>query len=283
MFDDGRREIVARTGWADLGLVPWLAAARRLPAEDAVVLDRLPIAATGKHVKMVVPLLSRIANFDDFDPLRHEAAVDFAFIPPGTALPGDADLVIVPGTKATLADLAFLRAQGWDIDIAAHVRRGGRVLGICGGYQMLGMKVSDVDGVEGPPAEAAGLGLLDVRTVLTQQKRLAAIKGRLAGGALFEGYEIHVGETSGRDAQRAWISDMGGRPLGAASADHRIRGTYVHGLFDKTTARKALMAELSAASEGVDHDRLVDEALDEIAGALERTLDIAALQRLAGL
>jgi adenosylcobyric acid synthase len=283
LFDDGRREIVARTGWADLGLVPWLAAARRLPAEDAVVLDRLPAAATGKHVKVVVPLLPRIANFDDFDPLRRQATIDFAFIPPGTALPGDADLVIVPGTKATLADLAFLRAQGWDIDIAAHARRGGRVLGICGGYQMLGMKVSDVDGVEGPPAEAAGLGLLDVNTVLTRQKRLTATEGRLAGGAPFEGYEIHAGETSGRDAQRAWICDTGGRTLGAASADHRIRGTYVHGLFDKTAARMALMAELGAASEGTDQDRFVDAALDEIADALERALDIAALQRLAGL
>jgi adenosylcobyric acid synthase len=283
LFDDGRREIAARTGWPDLGLVPWLAAARRLPAEDAVVLNRSPARDTAGGVKIVVPLFARIANFDDFDPLQREPAIDFSFIPPGTALPGDADLVILPGTKATLADLAFLRAQGWDIDIAAHVRRGGRVLGICGGYQMLGKKVCDPSGVEGPTGEAEGLGLLDVVTVLTRQKTLAATKGGLAGGVSFEGYEIHVGETSGPDAERAWISDVEGRSLGAASPDQRIRGTYVHGLFNKAAARGSLLAELGAAADTADQDQVVDAALDEIAAALEQALDMAALLRIAGL
>ena len=283
LFDNGRHEIVARTGWADLGLVPWLAAARRLPAEDAVLLDRMPKNEIGKSVKIVAPLFPRIANFDDFDPLRCEERVDFAFIPPGTALPGDADLVILPGTKATVADLAFLRKQGWDVDIAGHVRRGGRVLGICGGYQMLGKRVSDPDGIEGPPTQAAGLGLLDVETVLTRQKTLRAVSGQLPEGALFEGYEIHVGETSGPDTERGWIATLDGRSLGAASSDQRIRGTYVHGLFGKASARRALLAELGAASDGVDQDRVVDSTLDEIADALEHCLDIAALQRIAGL
>src|SRR5204862_2274684 len=118
------------------------------------------------QVRVAVPLLSRIANFDEFDALRAEEAVDFTFVPPGQPLPGDADLIILPGTKATIADLGFLRAQGWDIDLAAHVRRGGRVLGICGGYQMLGRSIADTEGIEGAPETVAGLGYLPVTTIL---------------------------------------------------------------------------------------------------------------------
>jgi adenosylcobyric acid synthase len=278
LFDDGRAEIVRRTGWADLGMAPWLAAARALPAEDAMVLDR--VTGEGRRVRIVVPLLSRIANFDDFDPLQAEPAVDFAFIPPGTPLPGDADLVILPGTKATLADLAFLLAQGWDIDLAAHVRRGGRVLGVCGGYQMLGRRISDPDGVEGAPGEAAGLGLLDVETVLTGEKTLRAVAGRL-GEAAFEGYEMHVGRTSGEAAPLLAFDDGGAD--GALSADGRVAGCYVHGLFNRPEARAAILAQFGAASSGVDQRQAVDTALDDLAAALEQAFDIEALERIAGL
>jgi adenosylcobyric acid synthase len=282
LFQDGRGEIVRRTGWPDCGMIPWLAAARRLPAEDAVVLDRA-VAGQVRRVKIVVPTLSRIANFDDFDPLRAEPEVEFGFIPPGTPLPGDADLVILPGTKATLADLAFLRAQGWDVDIAAHVRRGGRVLGVCGGYQMLGRKVSDPSGVEGPPGEAEGLGLLDVATVLTGDKVLRPASGRLTTGARFEGYEIHVGRTDGAATARpVLILDQGG-PDGAVSADGRVMGCYVHGLFGLGEARAALLAPLGAASDGIDETARVDAALDEIAAVLEGCVDIARLAAIAGL
>src|SRR5262245_36487532 len=150
LFEPGYAEIERRKGWRDLGIVPWLAAARRLPAEDAVVLERAGDSRDGAVV-IAVPMLSRIANFDDFDPLRHEPGVRLVMVPPGSPLPPDAALVILPGTKATIADLAFLRAQGWDIDLAAHVRRGGHVLGVCGGYQMLGERISDPEGIEGPP------------------------------------------------------------------------------------------------------------------------------------
>lgn len=283
LFDDGRAEIVRRTGWADLGMAPWLAAARSLPAEDAVVLDRAE-AGGRRKVRVAVPMLSRIANFDDFDPLRSEPEVDFGFTPPGTALPGDADLVILPGTKATLADLAFLKAQGWDIDLAAHVRRGGRVLGICGGFQMLGRSIADPDGVEGPPGAAAGLGLLDVETVLTGDKVLRPTSGRLAASeAAFEGYEIHVGRSSGPALQRPLLIREDGAGEGAVSADGRIAGAYVHGLFNAGPARAALLAELGAASDGLDQHAQVDAALNEIAEALERSFDIAALARIAGL
>jgi adenosylcobyric acid synthase len=284
LFDDGRREIVARTGWPDLGMVPWLAPARALPAEDAVALER-PVREGGdRRARIVVPMLSRIANFDDFDPLRADPAVDFAFLPPGTPVPGDADLVILPGTKATLADLAFLRAQGWDIDILAHVRRGGRVLGICGGYQMLGRTVADPEGIEGAPGSAAGLGLLDVDTVLAGDKVLRAATGRLVdGGAAFCGYEMHIGRTTGPGTGRPLLTLDGGASDGAVSADGRVAGAYVHGLFERGAARAALLAPLGVAVGPGDHAAKVDAALDEIAALLEQALDIAAIARIAGL
>lgn len=282
LFDDGRAEIVRRTGWVDLGMAPWLAAARRLPAEDAVVLDRAGDRQDRK-VRIAVPMLSRIANFDDFDPLRTEPDVDFGFVPPGSPLPGDADLVILPGTKATIADLAFLRAQGWDIDLAAHVRRGGRVLGVCGGFQMLGRSIRDPDGVEGPPGGARGLGLLDVDTVLTGDKVLRPTAGRLASGASFAGYEIHVGRTEGADLQRPLLIREDGAGEGAISADGRIAGAYVHGLFDQASARTALLAQLGAASDGLDQHARVDVALDEIAAVLQQSFDIPRLAAIAGL
>ena len=279
LFDDGRAEIVARTGWADLGMAPWLAAAARLPAEDAVVLER-PTAGERRRVTIAVPMLSRIANFDDFDPLRAEPDVDLRFVPPGQALPGDADLVILPGTKATLADLAFLRGQGWDIDLAAHLRRGGRVLGICGGYQMLGARVSDPAGIEGPPGSAAGLGLLDIDTVLTGEKVLRPVTGEL-NGAAFQGYEMHVGRTTG--AERPFLTLATGGHDGARSADGRVAGCYVHGLFAAASARAAFLAELGAASGVGDYGAVVDAALDEIAETLAGAFDIAALTRIARL
>ena len=281
LFDDGRAEIERRTGWRDLGMIPWLAAARKLPAEDAVILGAG--AEPGRGVKIVVPLLSRIANFDDFDPLQAESGVDFAFVPPGRALPGDADLVILPGTKATLADLAFLRAQGWDIDIHAHVRRGGRVLGICGGFQMLGRSVADPGGIEGPPGTAPGLGLLDVETVLTGDKVLRPVAGKLASGdARFEGFEMHVGRTSGAGLARPFLY-INDKADGAVSPDGRVSGTYVHGLFAAGAARAALLAEVGASSSGRDHGLLIDALLDEIAAAFEQALDIDAIAAIAGL
>ncbi|HJV40246.1 cobyric acid synthase [Caulobacter sp.] len=280
LFQDGRRIITDLTGWRDLGMAPWLAAARRLPAEDAVVLDHLEPTAERK-ARIVVPMLSRIANFDEFDALRTEPGVAFAFVPPGQALPGDADLVILPGTKATLADLAFLRAQGWDVDLAAHVRRGGRVLGVCGGFQMLGRRVSDPDGVEGAPGTVEGLGLLDVETAMTGQKTLRPVTGRLAGGARFDGYEMHVGRTIG-GARPMLTFDDGGMD-GAMSANGRVRGCYVHGLFDRGEARAELLADLGAVSDLVDQSARVDQALDEIAAALEAAFDIPALAAIAGL
>jgi len=284
LFDDGRSEIVRRTGWPDLGMVPWLAAARRLPAEDAVVLERGRPEAPGGRVRIVAPLFRGLANFDDFDPLRAEPAVDFAFVPPGQPLPGNADLVILPGSKTTRADLAMLRAEGWDIDLKAHLRRGGRVLGLCGGYQMLGRSIADPAGIEGPPGTSEGLGLLDVETTLSDCKTLRPVAGRLTrGGAAFTGYEMHVGLTTGPGLERPLLILADGRCDGAVSADGRIAGAYVHGVFERGEARAAILADLGAASSGGNHSAEVDKALDEIAETLERSLDIDAIARIAGL
>ncbi|MBL8645343.1 MAG: cobyric acid synthase [Rhodospirillaceae bacterium] len=282
LFDEGRNEIVARTGWCDFGLMPWSRAARQLPAEDAVVLERQS-SSSGRQVKIAVPMLSRIANFDDFDPLKMEPDVQLLFVPPGQALPGDADLVILPGTKATVADLKFLRDQGWDIDIAAHVRRGGRVLGLCGGFQMLGSRVSDPTGIEGPGETLPGLSYLDIETVLTPDKMLKPVRGTLAGtSAEMTGYEMHVGRTSGAALSKPFLALTDG-PDGAVSDDGRIAGCYVHGLFNHPAARAHILHQLGVASTGAAHDSIIDKLLDDLAAEIEMHLDVPGLMGLAGL
>jgi len=201
LFAEGLRLIEERTSWPSLGMIPYFAAAQKLPAEDAMALGRADPTRHG-GVTIAVPRLARIANFDEFDPLSLEPNVDLVMVAPGEPLPV-CDLVILPGSKATIADLAFFRAQGWDIDLFAHVRRGGRVLGLCGGYQMLGRRIADPKGAEGPAGEVAGLGLLDVETTLRGDKALVAVAGTcLANGARFEGYEMHIGRTTGPGTAR---------------------------------------------------------------------------------
>src|SRR3990170_4909705 len=216
LFADGLARIAGATGWEALGLVPFFPEARLLPAEDALALDGARPAKPDARLKIAVPVLPHIANFDDLDPLDAEPIVEIVRVRPGRALPGDADLVILPGSKATIADLAALRDAGFDIDIAAHLRRGGTVLGLCGGYQMLGRTVHDPDGIEGPPGTAAGLGLLDVETTLSGEKRLEPVAGATSDGAPFTGYEMHMGVTEGADCARPfappcrWVGRRGG-------------------------------------------------------------------------
>lgn len=277
LFDGGLSVIAERTGWRGFGVVPWLADASLLPAEDAVALDTWK-ARSGGRLRVVVPMLSRIANFDDFDPLAQEPDVALSMVPRGQPLPGDADLVILPGSKATIADLAVLRAQGWDIDLAAHRRRGGRVLGICGGYQMLGRRIADPDGIEGPPGEAEGLGLLDVETVLRGPKVLEEATGtETVTGTTVAGYEMHMGRTEGPDRVRPMLTLAGGRTDGALSADGRVMGCYLHGLFGADGFRAAFLRGLGAEASGQSYDATVELALDRIAARLEEHVDIAAL------
>ena len=283
LFDDAHGIIEAHCGLPGLGVVPYLDDARRLPSEDAVALDsQPPRAAPDRAIGIAVPRLARIANFDDLDPLIAEADVVVDMVEPGRALPGDADLVLIPGSKATRSDLAFLKGQGWDIDIAAHVRRGGWVLGLCGGYQMLGTSIDDSRGIEGPAGSSEGLGLLDVATTLAAAKRLAKVAATdIESGMTLRGYEMHMGETEGPDRARPMFS-LAGRSDGAISESGRVRGCYLHGLFADDGYRAAFLGRLKARhSSGVAYDRGVDAALDGIASALEDCLDLDRLLEIA--
>ncbi|HLZ66650.1 MAG TPA: cobyric acid synthase [Aliidongia sp.] len=272
----------ARTGLDCLGIVPYWADAARLPAEDAVALDRSLGQRGGGAFRVGVPRLPNISNFDDLDPLSAEPGVSVEFVAPGRPLPRDADLVLLPGSKATRADLAALHAQGWDLDILAHVRAGGRVLGLCGGYQMLGRTVADPSGIEGPPGESAGLGLLDVTTVLGDDKRLERIDAtdRLSGERI-QGYEIHLGSTEGADRARPFLV-LDGRHEGAVSADGRVAGCYLHGLFAADGWRAHFLAALGArADEGLQFEAMVDRTLDRLADHLETVVDLDRLLAIA--
>ncbi|NML95606.1 cobyric acid synthase [Novosphingobium olei] len=280
LFADGYQAIERLTDWPGLGVVPWLPAVARLPSEDAVILERGLSVASGRCL-VACPILPRISNFDDLDPLRQEPDVDVAMVPPGMPIPREVDLIVLPGSKATLADLAFLRAQGWDIDVIAHHRAGGVILGICGGYQMLGRRIADPTGIEGENGAAEGLALLDVETTLTSRKALMPVSGAAMGGT-FDGYEMHMGVTAGPDCDRPFAVLDDGRRDGAMAADRRVFGTYCHGLLSAPGFRGQLLTLLKAGSDGVDHTHRIDTALDELADALERHLDIPALLNIAG-
>lgn len=276
LFDAGMTAIEQRTGWPSLGVLPWFNDAWRLPAEDVLDLR----SSQGGGFKIAVPRLGRIANFDDLDPLSSEPGISLVFIEPGQPLPGDADLVLLPGSKSTIADLAHFRAQGWDIDLRAHIRRGGHVLGLCGGYQMLGRELADPDGIEGAPGVVAGLGHLDVTTVMKPEKRLSLTSATYtATGDPVAGYEIHLGETTGPDCARAWLH-LDDRPEGAASASGRVRGTYLHGLFASDGFRAAFLQELGVKS-GLKYDSSVEDALQSLADHVETHLDLDRILELA--
>lgn len=279
LFEDGYTAIAKLTGWRGFGVVPWLPAVARLPSEDAVVLERGLSTRDGRTL-VACPMLPRIANFDDLDPLKTEQGVQVAMIPPGQPIPAEAALIVLPGSKATIADTTFLREQGWDIDILAHHRRGGAILGICAGYQMLGRTIADPLGMEGVPGEIAGLGLLDHETVLGPQKALRQVRGT-ALSARFEGYEMHMGETRGVPTSRPFALLDDGRADGAISSDGKVMGTYCHGLLVSGGLRRALLADIGVQSHGRDHGALVDTALDDLAAGLEAHLDIDALLTLA--
>ncbi|MEX5563165.1 cobyric acid synthase [Pseudophaeobacter sp. 1A16562] len=276
LFDGGRDDIVARTGWPSLGVVPWFWDAWKLPAEDMMDIA----SRAGGACKVVVPQLERMANFDDLDPLAAEPDVTVEIVPPGRALPGDADLVLIPGSKSTIGDLTFLRAQGWDIDILAHHRRGGHVLGLCGGYQMLGQTIDDPEGVDGRPGKVVGLGLLEVHTTMVGDKRVTLSEATTRDGNLpVSGYEIHMGRTSGPDTDRAWLS-VENRAEGAVSPDGRVRGSYLHGLFSSDAFRAAFLADLGHESR-TSYEDDVDAALDDLAAHLEHYMDLNQLLELS--
>ncbi|SOB99230.1 adenosylcobyric acid synthase (glutamine-hydrolysing) [Rhodobacter sp. JA431] len=278
LFDDGYRLIEARTGWHGFGTLPWFRQAHLLPAEDALDLGS---GRTSGGTVIACLALSRIANFDDLDPLAAEPGVDLVMVTPGQPIPCEAKLVIVPGSKSTRGDLAFLRDQGWDIDLQAHVRRGGHVLGICGGYQMLGRSVADPDGIEGAPGTTPGLGLLDVDTVMTPDKRLTRTRATHAPTGLdVEGYEIHIGKTEGADRARPFAR-IEGQAEGAISANGRITGSYLHGMFSADAFRAAFLQGLGIAASGQSHAVGVEATLEALADHMEEHLDVEGLLALA--
>ncbi|MCA8867257.1 MAG: cobyric acid synthase [Rhodobacteraceae bacterium] len=278
LFDDGLDEITTRTGWASLGVVPWFNQAHKLPAEDVVEIG----STNCGDFKIAVPHLSRIANFDDLDPLRQEPGVSVQLVEPGMPLPGDAGLVLIPGTKSTIADLAFFRQQGWDIDLAAHIRRGGHVLGICGGYQMLGREIIDQSGIEGVPGRVQGLGHLDVVTEMLPEKNLRnVIATCLADQTSVTGYEIHIGTTTGNDCNRAWLA-IGDRLEGAQSVNGRVQGSYLHGMFASDAFRQGYLQRLGISSSGLDYSAEIEATLNALAHHLETALDLDRILDLAG-
>ncbi|WP_417311010.1 cobyric acid synthase [Devosia sp.] len=278
LFEDGRSFIAERTGLPCLGPVPWFGAAAKLPAEDVLALEAVEARGQGPF-SIVVPRLPRISNFDDLDPLRLEPGVSLEIVTPGNPLP-PADLIIIPGSKATRADLAALRHEGWDVDILAHHRQGGRVLGICGGYQMLGRTIADPDGIEGPPGTSPGLGMLAVDTVLAPKKqlRLEAATATLTGQPL-AGYHMHMGVSEGPDTARPF-AHIAGVPEGATSADGRVTGTYLHGLFAADGFRHGFIGAAATGST-LAYETEIDTTLDALAAHLERHLDLDALLALA--
>jgi adenosylcobyric acid synthase len=279
LFDEGVAEIIRRTGWVSLGIVPYFAAASRLPAEDVLALPE-DAPKPGARIRIAVPRLPRISNFDDLDPFRAEPDVDLAIVEPGQAIPGNCDLILIPGSKATIADLEAMRRGGWDTDIVAHRRRGGRVLGLCGGFQMLGQRIADPEGIEGRPGSVAGLGLLLVETVLGGDKTTRAVTGKHAeSGEQIGGYEIHVGRSDGPDSARPFL-EISGRPDGAVSADGLVAGTYVHGLFASDGFRRAFLAGLGGTSTA-SYEAGVEAALDGLAAHLAQHLDLDAILSIA--
>lgn len=280
LFSEGRSFLENRTGAPCVGIVPHFEAARSLPAEDAVALEDT-LTTYNNGVRISVLRLPRIANFDDLDPLRLEPGVTLTFVQPGEPIPADTRLVIVPGSKSTISDLAALRKEGWDIDLLAHVRRGGLVLGLCGGYQMLGAAIADPQGLEGAAGTARGLGLLDVETTLLPDKTLTRIAGtHVPTGAALEGYEIHLGRTAGVDCARPFAV-LEGRPDGAMSASGLVMGSYLHGCFGSDVFRAKFLESLGVQASELRFEETVERTLDGLAAHLEAHLDLDMILSLA--
>lgn len=281
LLQPGLDWLQARTGKPVVGVLPYVMDLH-LEAEDGI--DRRQIDKAADVLKVVVPVLPRISNHTDFDPLRLHPQVDLQFVGPGQTIPA-ADLIILPGSKSVRSDLAYLRTNGWETAVARHLRYGGKVLGICGGLQMLGEQVHDPLGLEGPAGSSEGLGLLAFSTTLEQEKQLRNVRGRLLlEDAEVSGYEIHAGVTSGSALERAAVQLDDGRSDGAQSADGQILGTYLHGLFETPAACSALLrwAGLQEVQE-VDYHALRERDIERLADLVENHLDTDLLRKLCGI
>tara|TARA_B100000315_G_scaffold245665_1_gene271850 strand:+ start:1511 stop:2956 length:1446 start_codon:yes stop_codon:yes gene_type:complete len=278
LFKSGIEIINQKTGLTCFGVIPYVPEAAKLPQEDAHTLENTKREVSNGSIKIVVPRLAHISNYDDFDPLIAEPDVDLQIISPGEALPGNADLIILPGSKTTITDLADLRRQGWDVDLTAHLRRGGTVLGVCAGYQMLGSRIDDPEKSESDIASIDGLGHLSVHTEMGGDKSLVEVTAQSALDlGSFQGYEMHIGTTTGPDCDRPFAA-VDGKNAGAVSNDGKVMGCYLHGLFADDTFRRAFLSRLKDRQiSGVAYDLEVERALDAVASAFEAALDIDEL------
>ncbi len=280
LFDDGIKAIRNFTGWPCLGVIPWLEGASLLPPEDSMALEHREPKKHGK-VKIAVPVLPHIANFDDLDPLAHESDVEIVFVRKGECFPADSDVIILPGSKSTIADMIALRENKWDGEIIEHAKKGGMVIGICGGFQILGRKIFDRDSLEGNVTEIDALGLLDMVTEIGERKLTRNSNAiHLASGLPLTGYEIHMGNSFGPDCRYAPLK-INNVKDGAASPDGKIWGTYLHGLFSADAFRHYFIGNFGAKPDASGHFEKIDNALDKIADELEKAVDINALFRLA--
>jgi adenosylcobyric acid synthase len=279
LFKDGVKIITAHTNWPCLGIIPHFNNAHLLPQEDAMALEKAGKEPAKGIIKIAVPHLPRIANFDDLDPLKAEPDVSVVIIEVGCIFPVDADIILLPGSKATCSDLAFLKDQGWDIDIKAHNRRGGLVIGLCGGYQMLGLSVQDPDGIEGNTTRIDGLGLLSISTIIRGTKSLKQVTGQDAqSGAPISGFEMHIGKTTGPDTQQPWLILDQGRPDGARSKDGRVLGSYVHGLFTGDAFRAEFLRGLRGGKYRLTtYEQQIEQTLDQLADHLSQHISIDTL------
>lgn len=281
LFDEGLEAITRFTGWPSFGILPWLDAVKQLPAEDSVALDRMQ-GSLPEGFRVVVPAMGKIANFDDLDPLGAEKGVSLQFIRKGDRFPDAVDMVVLPGSKSTIADLVELRENGWEAPIRSFAERGGVIIGVCGGYQMLGRSIRDPQRLEGDVAEIEGLGLLDVETELFPEKTVKTSSPvSCEFGCALDGYEIHMGRTEGPDCARAMVK-LDGRYDGAISPGGNVRGCYLHGLFSSDDYRRDLLQQSGfTAQTEIPYRDSVEAALDELAEGMERHLDVDGLLELA--
>ncbi|WP_319531955.1 cobyric acid synthase [uncultured Cohaesibacter sp.] len=283
LFTSGLDIISSETNWPSFGVLPWFDHAAKLPAEDSEDLSRdIKGARPDGQQKIAVPILPRIANFDDLDALRSDPTITVEMIRSGQPIPLDADLIILPGSKSTIADFEALKREGWDIDIKAHARKGGHVLGLCGGYQMLGKNIHDPLGVEGPAGSSTeGLGLLDIDTIMAGEKRTVRVKGtHIDSQCDMHGYEIHIGSSEGSDRSRPLFS-IDGKDEGARSANGHIMGSYIHGLFNQDSFRRAFFEAMGHQASSHSYDAMVDETLDQLAEHVAANLDVDGLLKVA--
>ena len=270
-----------RTGKPVIGVLPYVLDLH-LEAEDGI--DQRQTDKVEQVLNVVVPVLPRISNHTDFDPLRLHPQVNLQFVGPGQPIP-PADLIILPGSKSVRSDLAYLRANGWDTAIRRHLRYGGKVLGICGGLQMLGEQVHDPLGLEGPAGSSEGLGLLAFSTELAAEKQLRNVRGHLTlENAAVSGYEIHAGVTTGAALELPAVHLQDGRCDGAQSEDGHVLGTYLHGLFESPAACSALLRWAGLQDvQAVDYHALRERDIERLADLVENHLDTDFLRELCGV